>query len=140
MRHPAAYRWLGLLALAVALLAGPAWAGEQGRVPAPVPPKGIGQQCVAPVAEMRRYHMDYLSHQRDDTVRGGIRGAKFSLRDCIACHAVPAKAAQRSVEPFCDACHVYAAVKIDCFECHNATTTGPARVPVRFPSGGSKKE
>ena len=36
---------------------------------------------------MRRNHMELLKHQRDDTVRSGIRGAKYSLKDCVGCHA-----------------------------------------------------
>ncbi|MEW8050422.1 MAG: sulfur reduction protein DsrJ, partial [Candidatus Thiodiazotropha sp.] len=32
--------------------------------------------CVAPTDEIRRNHMDYLQHGRDDTVRDGMRGLK----------------------------------------------------------------
>lgn len=102
--------------MAVAAFA-PAGACAQG----PVPPKAVkGEKCVAPQAVMRRNHPDFLRHQRDETTRQGIRGNKYSLRDCVECHAVPVKDApgQRDVQAFCAACHAYAAVSIDCFQCH----------------------
>ena len=79
---------------------------------------------------MRRSHMDMLKHQRDDTVHGGIRGAKVSLKACVECHAsreTRSVAAART--DFCVSCHSYAAVKIDCFECH-------ASRPARREAGG----
>jgi len=109
----------GLLILAGFALAGaPAVAGD---VPVPHPAKAAkGEKCVAPIPEMRRNHMNLLKHQRDDTLRKGIRGNPFSLKGCVDCHAVPDKAAggARTVRPFCQTCHSYAAVKIDCFSCH----------------------
>ena len=78
-----------------------------------------GTQCVAPPDVMRRNHMDFLKHQRDDTVHGGIRGAKFSLKGCIDCHASQkTQSVAKDETNFCISCHSYAAVKIDCFECH----------------------
>ncbi len=112
-----------LFGLAV-VFTGPAPAAES-RVPVPQPPKAFkGDKCVEPAAVMRRQHMNYLLHQRDETVQQGIRGKKYSLRGCIECHAVPDKAAggERTVAPFCSECHQYAAVTIDCFSCH---TTKP---------------
>jgi hypothetical protein len=114
-----------LRALAIALIffvgVTPAPA-EDGRTPLPQPhPAYKGEQCVEPVDVMRRWHMTFLLHQRDDTVRGGIRGQKYSLRGCVDCHATPNEAGGggRSVQGFCDACHDYAAVRISCFECHS---------------------
>jgi predicted CXXCH cytochrome family protein len=70
---------------------------------------------------MRRSHMDFLKHQRDDTVHGGIRGAKFSLKGCIDCHASPkTQSVAKEETNFCVSCHSYAAVQIDCFECHTS--------------------
>lgn len=70
---------------------------------------------------MRRQHMEFLKHQRDDTVRGGIRGAKYSLKACVDCHASQKTASVTKAETnFCVSCHTYAAVKIDCFECHTS--------------------
>ena len=112
-----------LLLLVGLLAAGFAFAGEApGRTPLPpVETAKAGTQCVAPPDVMRRNHMDFLKHQRDDTVHGGIRGAKFSLKGCIDCHA-STKTQSVAQEPgnFCVSCHAYAAVKIDCFECHTA--------------------
>ncbi len=108
----------------VLVLPGPAPAAES-RVPVPQTPKAFkGKQCVEPVDIMRREHGAFLLDQRDQTMQKGIRGGKYSLRDCVECHAVPDKqaAGARTVEPFCGACHEYTAAKIDCFQCH---TTKP---------------
>jgi hypothetical protein len=116
---------LGGLMLIVAILglgARPAAADHSG-VPVPHPVKAYkGEQCVEPADVMRRQHMNYLLHQRDETVRGGVRGAKYGLRQCIECHAIPADNAggARTVEAFCSDCHEYAAVEIGCFQCHSA--------------------
>ena len=97
-----------------------------GRTPQPAMDAArAGTQCVEPADLMRRYHMAFLKHQRDDTVRGGVRGAKHSLRGCIDCHAnVQTRSVAQAEGNFCVSCHSYAAVKIDCFECH----TSKARV------------
>jgi predicted CXXCH cytochrome family protein len=94
--------------------------GEGGRTPQPVIERAAaGTQCVADPATMRRNHMDLLRHQRDDTVRGGVRGQKFSLKDCIDCHASQKTGSVVAAGTnFCVSCHSYAAVSIDCFECH----------------------
>ena len=81
---------------------------------------------------MRRNHMRFLKHQRDDTVRAGVRGARHSLKDCVDCHASPATGSVIKADAdFCSSCHRYAAVSIDCFECH----TGSSR---KLTSGVSK--
>jgi predicted CXXCH cytochrome family protein len=122
-------RELAALAALAALL--PAYAGDS-RTPLPVIEKAkAGTQCVAEPAVMRREHPDMLKHQRDDTVHGGIRGAKASLKACIDCHASPASGSvTKSETNFCVSCHSYTAVRIDCFECHatkpQATARGPA--------------
>lgn len=111
-----------LLGLAL-MAAGAAFGGsEGGRTPYPVIERAAqGTQCVADPAYMRRHHMDLLKHQRDDTVRGGIRGAKFSLKECIDCHASQqSNSVVKEESNFCVSCHAYAAVKIDCFECHTS--------------------
>ena len=78
-----------------------------------------GEACVAPVAEMRRDHMKMLFHQRDRTMRQGVREARASLKGCVECHASQKTGSVAKAETdFCVACHSYAAVKIDCFECH----------------------
>ncbi len=125
------------LAIAVAVLAsvvaglvtGSAFAGP------PQPAKGKGEKCVAPTDWMRRYHMMTLTHQRDETVHEGIRTPRFSLNGCIECHQVKGAdgKAVSVADPkhFCRTCHDYAAVRIDCFDCHASrpgekTQTGSA--------------
>lgn len=82
------------------------------------PAKGA---CIAPPAEMRRNHMEMLKHQRDKTLRAGERGAKVSLNGCVDCHAGKhSGSAAGSRQDFCESCHAYAAVKLDCFECHQS--------------------
>ena len=110
-------------------------AGQASRVVVPAPPKGIGDKCVADTEFMRRYHMTVLNHQRDDTVYNGVRTKQFSLQECIACHAVNGPDSRpvtaESPKHFCRSCHDYAAVKIDCFECHASREEAgkAARVP-----------
>jgi len=108
------------------------------RVPKPVIEAARGGQCVEDPAVMRRNHMEYLKHQRDDTMHGGIRGAKYSLKACIECHASQTtNSVTAAPTNFCISCHSYAAVKVDCFECH-ATQPGKATTsfyPLVHPSG-----
>ena len=77
-----------------------------------------GEACVAPVEEMRRNHMKLLFHQRDRTMREGVRTTRFSLKGCVDCHASAKTGSVLGEEGFCSSCHAYASVKIDCFECH----------------------
>jgi hypothetical protein len=119
-----------------------AWAGLDGAEAAtekessdngvllPVIPRGRGDNCVADTQFMRRNHMTMLRHQRDETMREGIRGKQYSLMECVSCHAVTGPDAMPvtvdSPEHFCRACHDYAAVSIDCFQCHaSRPDTGP---------------
>ena len=109
----------GLFACGLALLLAPAQAADS-RTPMPtIEPARAGTQCIADPATMRREHPAMLEHQRDETVRGGIRGNKASLKACIACHASPTTGSvAKSETNFCVSCHNYAAVRIDCFGCH----------------------
>jgi hypothetical protein len=83
------------------------------------------ESCVAPTEVMRRNHMDFLQHGRDDTVRDGVRGLKYSLSECIDCHASRDASGQAipvtSEGEFCQACHGYVAVSPTCFQCHRTT-------------------
>jgi len=114
-----------LLALVVGLLLGASLpAAAQSTAGAsqglqPMIEKARGGECVEEPAFMRRNHMKLLMHQRDDTLRGGIRTGKYSLKACIACHASQTSQSVNA-EPgnFCQSCHNYVAVKIDCFQCH----------------------
>lgn len=86
----------------------------------PVVESARGGKCVAEPDFMRRNHMDLLKHQRDDTLRGGIRTGKYSLKACIDCHASQTTGSvSADNRNFCQSCHQYAAVTIDCFECHS---------------------
>ena len=78
------------------------------------------QGCVEPTADMRKNHMEYILHQRDETVHEGIRDKQHSLNECINCHVSDAPDAPRvsSEKHFCSSCHSYASVSIDCFQCH----------------------
>jgi len=108
-------------ALAVVLtVAGFAYAAEQHarRVALPAVKIERGETCVAPTAQMRRNHMKMLLHQRDDTVHQGVRGPRFSLKNCVDCHASRDTGSVLGKDGFCSSCHAYAAVSIDCFECH----------------------
>jgi len=78
------------------------------------------QGCVEPTEEMRRNHMKKILHKRDLTMHEGIRTRQYSLKECINCHVSAAPDAPRvsSEKHFCNSCHTYAAVEIDCFQCH----------------------
>lgn len=86
-----------------------------------------GDKCVRDVEYMRRNHMNILKHQRDETMHKGIRTTQDSLKNCIECHVNPATNSVASTkEDFCMGCHLRAAVKLDCFECHSSKPKGPA--------------
>jgi hypothetical protein len=114
---------MGALLLLLGLhFGGAVHAGEaaSSRVSQPVIEAARGGQCVADTAFMRRNHMTLLKHQRDDTLRGGIRTGQYSLKTCIDCHASQTtNSVAASDTNFCQSCHTYAAVKLDCFECHS---------------------
>jgi hypothetical protein len=107
------------------------------------------QKCVEPVDVMRRDHMNFILHQRDATMYQGMRAKQHSLVECINCHVTPGADGKpvsiHSKEHFCSSCHEYAAVKIDCFECHasqpspaaNAQPASVAQPPAPTGQGGS---
>jgi len=85
-------------------------------------PSDESLKCIAPNDEMRRNHMNYIMHERDETMHNGIRNEAGSLAACIDCHVEPnanGKIADfGSNEHFCSTCHEYTSVQIDCFQCH----------------------
>lgn len=87
--------------------------------------------CIAPVAEMRRNHMEMLKHTRDRTMRQGIRGEKASLNECINCHASKTTGSVLGPGGFCQECHAYAAVKLDCWDCHQPKAGSHTAVGVK---------
>jgi len=104
----------------LAVAASVAWAAEQkaSRVPRPAVNIVKGDKCVEPTDVMRKNHMKFILHQRDDTMHQGIRTSKHSLKGCIDCHADPQTNSVLGKNGFCETCHTYAAVTIDCFGCH----------------------
>ncbi len=113
---------LGYL-LAAVLVSSAARAAETGK-PASFDPtvgvyKGKGDKCVRPTEFMRRNHMQLILHQRDVTMHEGIRTPTYLLTNCIDCHADPKTHSVLGQHGFCQSCHVYAAVTIDCFSCHS---------------------
>ncbi|MFN3075444.1 MAG: Hdr-like menaquinol oxidoreductase cytochrome c subunit [Alphaproteobacteria bacterium] len=104
-------------------------AAVAGDGPFPMIPKGKGERCVADTSFMRRNHMEMLKNHRVETMREGIRTRQYSLAGCFECHVVEGADNKpvtiRSPAHFCNACHVYAAVSPDCFDCHASTPGGP---------------
>lgn len=105
-----------LVGVAAVLLLAPAFAVAGAAKPS-IKIENPGQ-CIAPAAEMRVHHMEMLKHTRDRTMRQGIRGEKASLNECINCHASKASGSVLGKDGFCQECHTYAAVKLDCWDCH----------------------
>jgi len=105
-------------ALCVLALMLPVVALGAERVPKPVIEIAKPGKCVEDTARMRREHPDLLRHQRDLTMHEGIRTKKYSLKECIGCHASPKTGSVLGDKGFCQSCHEYASVSIDCFNCH----------------------
>ncbi|MFO1304786.1 MAG: hypothetical protein U1F54_13720 [Burkholderiales bacterium] len=108
--------------MVAAFLAAPAPAADPpaSRVPAPAVAVTAPGQCVEDTSFMVRNHMELLKHHRDRTVHDGVRTTQHSLANCVNCHA--GKETGRvtgSKDAFCEGCHRFAAVKLDCFECHS---------------------
>lgn len=104
-------------------------AGATAGVDKPVLERGKGDRCVEDTDYMRRNHMELLKHHRDDTMRRGIRTTRHSLKKCVECHAsAKTGSVASSKEDFCAACHAYAGVKLDCWDCH---ATKPMKQPAQ---------
>lgn len=78
------------------------------------------EQCVLPLKEERDRHKDLLNDWKKSVVRQGDSiyvasdGQEYNMSlsgTCLDCHSNKAE--------FCDQCHSYAAVKPDCWNCHN---------------------
>ncbi len=98
-----------------------AQAYADGRLLPEIPP-AKGDRCVEPTEIMRRSHMEFLLHQRDETVHHGIRTEQHRFVNCIDCH-VQARAdgtypRHVDADHFCQGCHVFSSVSVDCFQCH----------------------
>jgi [DsrC]-trisulfide reductase subunit J len=117
--------------LSAVLLSSAALAAETDKTAAigPVIKTYKGDKCVRPTEFMRRNHMNLILHQRDETMHEGIRTEKYLLTNCVDCHANPKTNSVLGKDGFCESCHEYAAVSIDCFSCHSPSPekTGPAQ-------------
>jgi hypothetical protein len=86
-------------------------------MPEPTIAQAKGGHCVRDDAYIMRHHPDMLRHQRDNTLRLGIRAGDFNLMRCMECHSNNA-ADPAELKTDCDNCHAYAAVHLDCWDCH----------------------
>jgi hypothetical protein len=113
-------RMVGGLAIALVVVAGPAWLGSTRGAKIEALAKPIaGERCIEPGTEMRKSHPALLADWRDRVVRFGDRvhegadgrAVRISLTGtCLGCHG---KASE-----FCDRCHAQVAVTLSCWQCH----------------------
>lgn len=126
------------------LVSAAAFAAEDrktSRVPLPkVNIAKAGEKCVEPTDVMRRGHMDFILHQRDETMHRGIRTSKHSLKNCVNCHADPVTGSVLGKDGFCASCHAYAAVSIDCFGCHTDKPEAAAKKAGAKPAAQPQKQ
>lgn len=96
--------------------------------------------CLADPGFMRRNHPDLLRHRRDETVHLGARDARTGLKACVGCHASTGTGSVASARTdFCVSCHSYAAVQVDCFECHASRPEATAVIaPDALHAGGAE--
>ena len=128
--------WRSVITAALLLLVQlPLAARGEERAPmtsAPAIPHGKGERCIADRDVMRRDHMRMLLSYRHQAVRDGAHQPQHGIDDCVSCHAVKGadggSVGIDSPQHFCRVCHDYAAVRIDCFECHPSR---PQAQPVR---------
>ena len=126
------WRLLGTLAALLAMLGAAGAHAQSSRVPLPKLDVDKGTTCVAPPEVMRRTHMDMLKHRRDRTVHQGVRGGDQALTRCLECHASRTTgAAVGSTDAFCQSCHDYVGVKLDCFDCHQGKPGAPGKTAAR---------
>jgi len=109
---------IAIAAVVLAAIAAAAWAAGSSRVARPVVSIAKPGQCVEATEVMRRDHMKLLMHQRDRTMREGVRTKTHSLAGCVECHASAKTGSVLGSDGFCQGCHAYAGVRLDCFECH----------------------
>lgn len=128
----------GIVAVAAGLLAATAVnaadnAGAMSKRIGPTVKTYRGDKCVEDTEFMRRNHMKLILHQRDETMHKGIRTEKYSLKNCVNCHADPKTNSVLGKDGFCESCHVFASVSIDCFSCHSSAPE--KEIPPRRASG-----
>ena len=115
------FMWLAVTIVVCASMVG-VFADSPADIPPPKAKYNDKTLCVEPVEIMRKQHFEFILGHRDRTVIEGIRTTQYSLNACIDCHITPnaqGKYARYSEEThFCADCHQFAAVSIDCFQCH----------------------
>ena len=125
--------WLRLAALfgaAALAMAAVTTAAAGVNKPEPVIAQAKAEHCIKDDAYMIRHHPDMLKHQRDDTMRRGIRAGDASLKRCMECHAGEPVAGGHT-KTDCDTCHAYASVKLDCWDCHAKKPAKPKLAPAQ---------
>ena len=103
-----------------------------------------GKYCVRDERYMARNHFKHIIDRRSQTVRKGMRLPtnkghldvngkpliNYSLELCVNCHARDAKGQPVALKTkdgkvntklFCNSCHTYVGVTINCFQCHRGT-------------------
>lgn len=115
-------KWI-LIGLAVfcAVALFPVWYGAlagKAAPPSPVPPTNA-TSCIEPVEWMIANHPDLLNSLRNQVVRQGkatfvsSSGKTYEVSfpgTCFSCH--------QSRQAFCEQCHNYVDVHLNCWECH----------------------
>ena len=101
---------------------------------APEIPKATGEPHPEGNDWWRRWHMEQMKHDRDETMYEGKRDVSGSLTECFECHTVKDEAGTpvtyEDERHFCRTCHDYVAVKVDCFMCHRSTPDGFEEPPL----------
>lgn len=117
-------RWIVILIAAIAIAA-PAAAQQVPAGSGPAIPRASGEPHAEGNAYMRRWHMSMMKHDRDKTMYQGQRDVTASIGECFDCHTVRNEAGTpvtvADERHFCRVCHDYAAVQVDCFDCHRST-------------------
>ncbi len=130
----ALFSMLNLLLLSSLVSADNEFFSPQRDTPKAIAKVSETQACVEPIEVMRRQHMELIKHQRDETMHKGIRTTKHSLLECVNCHVTydenQQPVAYKDERHFCSTCHQYAAVSIDCFQCHNSKPTESIVKPI----------
>ena len=123
--------WRAVRPLPCAALCSPSLRQRRGRTPKRVDASHrptARRQCVEPTDLMRRDHMELLKHQRDKTMHEGIRthAAQPQRLHDLPCQPEDRQRYRRN-GGFCQSCHAYAAVKLDCWDCHRQPKPRPRR-------------
>lgn len=119
------------LVLAFLAVIGFAW-GAAADGSKPVVPVATGDPHPEGNDYWRVHHMKMLLHDRDLTMREGVRNVmpdanpiQASIGECFDCHGVQDEAgayvSYDDERHFCRVCHDYTAVQVDCFMCHRST-------------------